>query len=116
MHQAFIYIILILGIVFSLSCRTQSNEFVTIALSEKFSTLDTLTSSGSDAAAERVRNLMFNSLVRKNESFEYVGELAREIKISDDGKVISLILQDNVKFHNGKEFTSADVNYTLDGL
>jgi peptide/nickel transport system substrate-binding protein len=103
-------------LIFSLSCRTQNNEFVTVALAEKFSTLDTLTSAASDAAAERVRNLMFNSLVRKNEKFEYVGELAKEIKTSDDGKTISFTLQDNVKFHNGKDFTSADVKYTFDEL
>ena len=59
---------------------------------------------------------MFNSLVKKNEKFEYVGELAKEIKFSEDGKVITFILQDNVKFHNGKEFTSADVKYTFDEL
>ncbi|MDQ3181520.1 MAG: ABC transporter substrate-binding protein [Acidobacteriota bacterium] len=83
---------------------------------EKFSTLDTLTTTASDAAAERVRSLIFNSLVRKNEKFEYVGELAQEIKPSEDGKVITFILRDGVKFHNGKEFTSADVKYTFDEL
>lgn len=110
------FTVFIACLVFSSSCRTRSNEFVTIALSEKFSTLDTLTSTASDAAAERVRNLMFNSLVRKNEKFEYIGELAKEIKTSEDGKTITFILQDNVKFHNGKDFTSADVKYTFDEL
>jgi peptide/nickel transport system substrate-binding protein len=103
-------------LIFSFSCRTRNNEFVTVALSEKFTTLDTLTTTGSEAAAERVRNLMFNSLVKKNENFEYVGELAKEIKPSEEGKVITFVLQDAVKFHNGKEFTSADVKYTFDEL
>jgi peptide/nickel transport system substrate-binding protein len=103
-------------LIFSFSCRTRNNEFVTIALPEKFSSFDTLTSTASDAAAERVRNLMFNSLVRKNENFEYVGELAKEINSSQDGKVITFVLLDAVKFHNGKEFTSADVKYTFDEL
>lgn len=89
---------------------------MTIALSEKFSSLDTLTSTASDAAADRVRNLIFNSLVKKNENFDYVGELAKEIKVSEDGKIITFILQDNVKFHNGNAFTSADVKYTFDEL
>ncbi|MDQ3747754.1 MAG: ABC transporter substrate-binding protein [Acidobacteriota bacterium] len=83
---------------------------------EKFSSFDTLTSTASDAAAERVRSLMFNSLVRKNEKFEYVGELAKEINQTEEGKVISFVLRDNIKFHNGKEFTSADVKYTFDEL
>lgn len=98
------------------SCRRTNSEYVTVALSEPFGTLDTLTATTSDAAAERVRNLMFNSLVRKNENFEYVGELASDIKTSDDGKILTLTLRDGVKFHNGKEFTSADVKYTFDKL
>ncbi len=101
---------------FSGSCRRAGNEFVTVALPESFSTLDTLTSTASDSAAERVRNLMFNSLVKKNENFEYVGDLASDIKTSDDGKTITITLRDGVKFHNGKDFTSADVKYTFDKL
>ncbi len=116
MRQLFISLIFIICLIFSFSCRTRNGEYVTVALSEKFSTLDTLTTSASDAAAERVRSLMFNSLVRKNEKFEYVGELAQEIKPSEDGKVITFILRDGVKFHNDKEFTSADVKYTFDEL
>lgn len=98
------------------SCRRSSSEFVTVALSEPFTGFDTLTTEKSDAAAERVRSLMFNSLVRKNSSFDYEGELASEIKTSDDGKSITFVLRDNVKFHDGKTFSSADVKYTFDEL
>ncbi len=101
---------------FSGSCRRPGNEYVTVALPESFSTLDTLTSTASDSAAERVRNLMFNSLIKKNENFEYVGDLASNIETSEDGKTITLTLRDGVKFHNGKDFTSADVKYTFDKL
>ncbi len=89
---------------------------MTVALPEKFTTLDTLTSTGSDSAADRVRNLIFNTLVRKNESFDYVGELASDITVSPDGMTVTFKLRDNVKFHNGKAFTSADVKYTFDEL
>lgn len=115
MRQAILFL-LISSLIFVISCRQKNNEFVTIALSEKFSTLDTLTSTTSDAAADRIRNLVFNSLVKKNETFDYVGELAKDIKASEDGKTITFTLQDNVKFHNGKAFTSADVKYTFDEL
>lgn len=98
------------------TCRKRNAEFVTVALPEKFQTFDTVTTAASDAAAERVKNLLFNSLVKKDEKFEYVGELAKEIKTSEDGKVITFILQDGVKFHNGQDFTSADVKYTFDEL
>ncbi|MBC7900400.1 MAG: ABC transporter substrate-binding protein [Saprospiraceae bacterium] len=89
---------------------------MTIALPESFSTLDTLTTTASDSAAERVRNLMFNSLVKKDANFDYVGELASDIKTSEDGMTLTFTLRDNVKFHNGKDFTSADVKYTFDEL
>ncbi len=115
MFKTFLIIIFFYFIFFT-SCRTKTNEHVTVALPEKFSSFDTLTSTASDSAAERVRNLMFNSLVRKNEKFEYVGELAKEIQFSEEGKVITFILRDDVIFHNGKKFTSADVKYTFDEL
>ncbi len=98
------------------TCRQRNTDAVTVALSEKFTAFDTLTSASSDVAAERVKNLMFNSLVKKDANFDYVGELAREINTSEDGKTITFILHDNVKFHNGKAFTSADVKYTFDEL
>lgn len=98
------------------TCRRANTDFVTLALPEKFSTLDTLTSTGSDSAADRLRTMIFNTLVKKNENFEYAGELAKEIKTSEDGKTLTFTLQDNVKFHNGKVFTSADVKYTFDEL
>lgn len=97
-------------------CNTRTKDYVTIALSDQFSSLDSLTTKGSDAAAERLRNLIFNTLVKKNENFEYVGELAKEINASADGTEITFVLHDNVKFHNGKPFTSADVKYTFDTL
>src|SRR5690349_21179217 len=88
------------------SCRRRGGDAVTVALPEKFTTFDTLTTTASDASAERVRNLMFNSLVRKDPNFDYVGELASDIKASDDGKTITFTVRDNVKFHNGKVLTS----------
>jgi peptide/nickel transport system substrate-binding protein len=107
---------LITAFCLSLSCRTVDKEYVTIASPETFTTFDTLTTTASDSAAERVRNLIFNTLVKKNESFDYVGELAKDIKASEDGKTVTFTLQDNVKFHNGKELTSADVKYTFDEM
>lgn len=112
-------LILIFTFVFAfaaVSCRRANTEYVTVALPEKFTTLDTLSSTGSDSAAERVRSLIFNTLVRKNESFDYVGDLAKEINVSPDGLTVTFVLRDNVKFHNGKQLTSADVRYTFDEL
>jgi peptide/nickel transport system substrate-binding protein len=96
-------------------CRTRSDAFV-IALSDNLATLDPIGASTVDAASERVRVLMFNSLVRKNEKFEYVPELASDIKPSADGLSYTFTLRDGVTFHDGKPLTSADAKYTLDTL
>lgn len=85
-----------------------------VVLESNPETLDQLR--GTDASSERFRQLMFNSLVRKNENFDYVGDLASEIQSSPDGLVHTFRLRDGVKFHNGKAFTSADAKYTLDTL
>jgi peptide/nickel transport system substrate-binding protein len=103
--------VLLLGV--AASCRRKSEAFI-IALGDNIRTIDPIGSPSVDAASERVRTLMFNSLVKKNEKFEYVGELAAEIKRSDDGLVFTFVLRDGVKFHDGRALTSADVKYTLD--
>lgn len=97
-------------------CRRRTGGVVTVALSEKFTAFDTLTSTASDAAAERIKSLMFNTLVKKDANFDYVGELAKDISTSADGMVITFALRDGVKFHNGSDFTSADVKYTFNEL
>lgn len=98
------------------TCRRRNAEFVTVALPEKFTTLDTLTTTQSDSASERIKNLMLNTLVRKDENFDYVGELAKDIATSPDGMTLTFTLRDGVKFHNGKVLTSADIKYTFDEL
>jgi ABC-type transport system substrate-binding protein len=85
-----------------------------VVLESNPETLDQLR--GTDASSERFRQLMFNSLVRKNENFDYVGDLATEIQQSPDNLVYTFKLRDGVKFHNGKAFTSADAKYTLETL
>lgn len=94
-------------------CRKRSESFV-IALSDKISTVDPIGTQTIEAANERVRVLMFNSLVRKNEKFEYVPELATDIQRAPDGLSYTFIIKDGVKFHDGKQLSSADAKYTLE--
>lgn len=94
-------------------CRDRGGNF-TIALSDKISTLDPIGKESVDAASERIRVLIFNSLVKKNEKFDYVPDLASDIKRADDGMSYTFTLHDNITFHNGLALTSADVKYTLD--
>jgi len=95
------------------ACRRRSDTFV-IALGDNIRTIDAIGSPSVDAASERIRTLIFNSLVKKNEKFDYTGEIASDIKRSDDGLTYTFTLHDGVKFHDGKTLTSDDVRYTLD--
>ncbi|MFY9619966.1 MAG: ABC transporter substrate-binding protein [Pyrinomonadaceae bacterium] len=97
----------------STTCRRRSDAFV-IVLSDNIKTIDPIGSPTVDAASERVRVLMFNSLVKKNDQFDYVPELASNIQRSDDGLTFTFTLRDGVTFHDGRQFTSADAKYTLD--
>ena len=94
-------------------CRRGNNEAFVIALGDNIRTIDPIGSPSVDAASERVRTLIFNTLVKKNEKFEYVGDLANFIR-SDDGLTFTFTLRDGVKFHDARVLTSADVKYTLD--
>jgi ABC-type transport system substrate-binding protein len=99
--------------VLPIGCRRHSDSFV-VALDNNIRTIDPIGSPSVDAASERVRVLMFNSLVKKNEQFDYVGELASDVKRSDDGMTFTFTLHDGVKFHDGRPLSSADAKYTLD--
>jgi peptide/nickel transport system substrate-binding protein len=95
--------------------RTASNTFVMVLEANPDPrALNPLLAS--DAASERFRQLMFNSLMKKNERFDYVPELASDVKTAPDGLSVTFTLRDNVKFHNGKTLTSADVKYTFDQI
>ncbi len=112
-RMAFLFLSVLMVAAISAGCRRGQSGVFVIALGDNIRTIDPIGSPSVDAASERVRTLMFNSLVRKNEQFDYVGELA-EISHSDDGTVFTFAIRDGVKFHDGRALTSADAKYTLD--
>jgi len=60
--------------------------------------------------------LIYDTLVVKDERFEYVPSLAEKFDESDDHKTFTFHLRSGVTFHNGKPLTSADVKYTFDSI
>lgn len=110
---AILFLIAAVFLTLGSSCRRHSSSFV-IALGDNIRTIDPIGSPSVDAASERVRALMFNSLVKKDEKFDYVGDLASDIKQSPDGTVFTFTLRDGVKFHDGRTLSSADAKYTFD--
>src|SRR3954468_13370356 len=55
--------------------------------------------------------LMYNQLVRFDPDMTLVPELAESWQISPDGLTWTFKLRQGVKFHDGQEFTSADVKF-----
>lgn len=107
-------LLLLTAIILLAGCRRAKSNVFVVALSDNLKTIDPIGSPSVDAASERVRTLMFNSLVKKDEKFDYVPELASNIQRSDDGLVFTFTMRDGVTFHDGRPFTSADAKYTLD--
>ena len=109
-----VFLLALLLIVPAGGCRSRNGNAFVIALGDNIRTIDPIGSPSVDAASERVRTLIFNSLVKKDERFDYTPELASNILRSDDGLTFSFTLRDGVKFHDGRVLSSADVKYTLD--
>src|SRR4030095_12369274 len=110
---ALLLVVLMLTAIVLPACRHRSNSFV-MALGDNIRTIDPIGSPSVDAASERARTLIFNSVVKTTDNFDYVGELSSDIQRSDDGLVYTFNLRDGVKFQDERVFTSADAKYTLD--
>jgi peptide/nickel transport system substrate-binding protein len=70
---------------------------------------------GLDAQSERIGELLFDSLVHRDEHFELKPFLADSWEIPDPQTYI-FHLHKGVRFHNGQPLTSRDVKWTFDSL
>jgi len=64
----------------------------------------------------RIMQLVYDTLVVKDEHFEFVPSLAERFEESADHQTFTFHLRQGVYFHNGKPLTSADVKYTFDSI
>ncbi|MFJ7726806.1 ABC transporter substrate-binding protein [Neobacillus sp. NPDC097160] len=70
-----------------------------------------------DAESSRISKNIFETLIDyEKEGTEVVPKLAKEWSISDDGKVWTFKLQDNVKFHDGTDFNADAVVYNFNRM
>ncbi len=69
-----------------------------------------------DSADERMRQLLFNGLTRKNEKFDPIPDLAERFEASPDYKTFTFHLRPNIKFHNNQKLSALDVKYTFDTM
>lgn len=85
-----------------------------IALESAPVTFDPRGATTSDTA--RVHQLIYHTLVQKNERFELVPELAERWQVDAEMKNFTFFLPRGVTFHNGKELTARDVAYTFETM
>src|SRR6266496_2649770 len=70
---------------------------------------------GTDAQSERIGKLIFDALVHRDEKFQVQPWLAERWEIPDPQTYI-FHLRHDVRFHDGRQLTSADVKWTLDSI
>src|SRR6185295_16051538 len=66
-----------------------------------------------NATSARIMQLIYDTLVVKNNDFEFVPSLAERFEESADHQTFTFHLRQGVHFHHGKPLTSADVKYTF---
>jgi len=86
---------------------------VTVALDQNPDSLDPRI--GQNAASQHLTELIFNSLVRKNEKAEIVPDLALLWEMPEPRTYVFHLRRD-VRFHDGRALTSKDVQYTFRSL
>jgi peptide/nickel transport system substrate-binding protein len=90
-------------------------DALVIAVESAPRSLDPRLGSG-DSVSARLHQIVFDSLVRKNERFEFVPHLAESFERSPDAKTWTFRLRPGVKTHNGRDLTSADVKFTYESI
>jgi peptide/nickel transport system substrate-binding protein len=70
---------------------------------------------GKDAQSERIGELLFDSLVRKDEHFNLLPGVAESWEVPDSQNYIFHI-RHGIRFHDGRPLTARDVKWTLDTM
>lgn len=66
----------------------------------------------SDSASHQVADLVYNGLVKYDKNLNLVGDLAESFSVSKDGMRLIFKLKHGVKWHDGKELTAEDCEFT----
>jgi peptide/nickel transport system substrate-binding protein len=95
-----------------MSSKTPTNEGkIVVGISQDLDSLDP-----HKAVAAGTKEVLFNlfeGLVKPDPNGDLVAAVAKSYDISEDGKVYTFHLRENVKFHNGAPVTADDVIYSI---
>lgn len=69
-----------------------------------------------DDYASNISQNIFNKLVTLNNNYEICPDLAKSWEISPDGLTYTFSLFENIKWHDGVEFTSNDVKWSIEAV
>lgn len=69
-----------------------------------------------DDAAYQINQNVFNKLLKINGNDEVIPDLAESYEYTDDGKTLTFHLHENVKWHDGEDFSAEDVKWTFDTI
>lgn len=59
---------------------------------------------------------IYDSLVTIDKNGEFIPELAEKIEVSQDGRIYTVFLRDNIFWHDGIKFTADDVIFTIETI
>lgn len=99
----------------SLSCSHSHSDPQTVTLIIEASPLNLDPRVGIDAFSERIDQLLFDGLVRRDEHFNLQPALAQVWEVPDPLTYI-FHLREGVHFHNGQLMSARDVKWTFDSM
>lgn len=114
-RNSFALILLVIAVVTAISgCSKKPDPQTAVMLIESSPTnLDPRI--GTDAQSERIDKLIFDALVQRDETFNVRPWVAKSWDVPDPLTYV-FHLRDDVRFHDGRLLTSADVKWTIDSI
>lgn len=68
-----------------------------------------------DAAASKIKHLVFSGLLRLDDDLRLVPDIAASFAMTD-ASTVTFVLRDDVRFHDGRKLSSVDVKATYDSM
>ena len=91
----------------------EDNTDINLAVSD-IATLNPLETKSK--SIQNIMNIIYEPLFEYDEKINAVPVLAKSYKLSEGGRQITVKLRDDVKWHDGTNFSAEDVIYTLSKL